>query len=147
MSNKLSRRDFMKSSLAVGAAFAMAAPFSRARGANDDIRIAVVGVGGQGGGHCRTWSGMQGVRLVAICDADESHLNIRLGGGGRGFGRSGQPEQPQQQLQTYTDVRKLLENKEIDAISSATPTPIPGCITSTIALPVVSASPAIGAFS
>ncbi|MEJ2649725.1 MAG: Gfo/Idh/MocA family oxidoreductase [Sedimentisphaerales bacterium] len=119
--SKLSRRDFMKSSIAAGAAFAMAAPFSRARGANDDIRIAVVGTGGQGSGHCRTWSGTQGVRLVAICDADESHMNIRLGGG-RGFGRRGQTaEQPQPELQRYTDVRKLLENKEIDAISSATP--------------------------
>ena len=121
MSN-LNRRDFMKSSIFAGAAFAMATPFSRARGANDDIRIAVVGTGSQGSGHCRQWSGLQGVRLVAVCDADESHMNIRIGGGGRGFGRRGQDEpQPQQELQRYTDVRKLLENKEIDAISSATP--------------------------
>jgi predicted dehydrogenase len=116
MSN-YNRRDFMKSSIFAGAAFAMATPFSRARGANDDIRIAVVGTGSQGSGHCGQWSRMQGVRFVAICDTDESHLNIRVGGG-----RRGQAEpQPQQELQKYTDVRKLLENKEIDAISTATP--------------------------
>ncbi len=120
MSAKFNRRDFLKSSLAAGAAFAMAAPFSRARGANDDIRIAVVGTGSKGSDHINQWSRMKGVRLVAICDADESHLNVRIGGGG--FGRRGQQQQePQQEIQKYTDVRKLLENKEIDAISTATP--------------------------
>ena len=112
----LNRRDFLKASIYTGAAMAMAAPFSRARGANDDIRMAVVGTGGQGSGHCRQWSSLQGVRLVAVCDADESHMNIYLGDS-----RRGQSEQPQPTLLKYTDVRKLLENKEIDAISSATP--------------------------
>ena len=120
--SSINRRDFMKSSIFAGAAFAMATPFSRARGANDDIRIAVIGTGSKGSDHCNQWSGMQGVRLVAICDADESHLNIRVGGGGRGFGRGGQTTaQPQQELQKYTDLRKLLENKDIDAVSTATP--------------------------
>ncbi len=120
--SSLNRRDFLKTSMYAGAAFAMAAPYSRARGANSDIRMAVVGTGSQGSGHCNQWSGLQGVRLVAICDADESHLNIRVGGGGGGRQRQAAAEaQPQQELQKFTDVRKLLESKEIDAISTATP--------------------------
>ena len=75
----LNRRDFMKSSIFAGAVFAMATPFSRARGANDDIRVAVVGIGGKGGDHCNQWSRLQGARLVAICEAldvaDKLNLN------------------------------------------------------------------------
>ena len=115
----LNRRDFLKASIYTGAAVAMAAPFSRVRGANDDIRIAVIGTGSKGGDHCNQWSRLDGVRLVAVCDADESHQNVRVGGG---FRRRGQTApQPQLELIKYTDVRKLLENKEIDAISTATP--------------------------
>ena len=47
--SKLNRRDFIKSSMITGAAFAVAAPFSKVRGANDDIRVAGVGVGDRGG--------------------------------------------------------------------------------------------------
>jgi predicted dehydrogenase len=71
---------------------------------------------------------MQGVRLVAVSDADETRMNnIRVGGGGRGFGFGGrrgqpeQPEQPQQELKRYQDFRELLDDKEIDAVSSAPP--------------------------
>ncbi len=110
--SSLTRRDFIKSSMAVGAGLAMAAPFSRAQGANDDIRVAVVGVGSQGGGHMRYFNGCEGARLVAICDADQGHIERRA----RDF-----EEEHGVRLKTYTDVRKLLDDKEIDAITSATP--------------------------
>ena len=61
--NKLSRRDFIKNSMIAGATIAVAAPFSKVRGANNDIRVAVVGVGGQGGGHMRYFGGQKGARL------------------------------------------------------------------------------------
>mgnify|MGYP005648228083 CR=1 FL=1 len=110
--SKLSRRDFVKSSMAVGAGLALAGPASRVLGANDDIRVAVVGVGGQGGGHMRYFHGCKGARLVAICDVDRSHVEKRA---------SDFEKKEGYKLKTYTDVRKLLEDKEIDAITSATP--------------------------
>jgi predicted dehydrogenase len=103
----------MKTSMAVGAGLALAAPASRVLGANDDIRVAVVGVGGQGGGHMRYFSGCEGARLVAICDADENHLNNRA--------KSFEEQEGGYKLKTYTDVRALLDDKEIDCITSATP--------------------------
>ena len=109
--SKLSRRDFIKSSMIAGATMAVAAPFSKVRGANNDIRIAVVGTGGQGGGHCQQWSRLEregeGVRLVAVCDADLSHAE-RI-------------KQSNPDVKVYQDVRELLNDKSIDAISSATP--------------------------
>lgn len=111
--SKLSRRDFMKSSMAVGAGLALAGPTSRVLGANDDIRIAVVGVGGQGSGHMKYFGEQcEGVRLVAICDVDRDHLEKRA---------AEFDKKHNVKLKTYTDVRELLENKEIDAITSATP--------------------------
>ena len=111
--SKLSRRDFMKSSMAVGAGLAMAGPASRVLGANDDIRVAVVGVGGQGGGHMKYFGEQcKGSRLVAICDPDRSHVEKRAADFEKKNGVK---------LKTYTDVRELLEDKGIDAITSATP--------------------------
>ena len=111
MSN-LTRRDFITSSMAAGAGLAMAGPASRVLGANNDIRLAIVGVGGQGGGHMGYFSRIPGVRLVAICDADQAHLDNRAAD----FEKKNSVK-----LKTFTDVRKLLDDKEIDAITSATP--------------------------
>ncbi len=110
--SKLSRRGFMKSTMAVGAGLALAGTASRVLGANDDIRIAVVGVGGQGGGHMGYFSKIPGVRLVAICDADRDHVEKRVADFEKSRGIK---------LKTYVDVRELLEDKSIDAITSATP--------------------------
>lgn len=107
--SKLSRRDFIKSSMIAGATMAVAAPFSKVRGANDDIRIAVIGTGGQGSGHCQRWSRIEGVRLVAICDADTSQAE-------KAKTKVNMPN-----LKVYQDFRELLDDKSIDAISSATP--------------------------
>jgi len=109
---RITRRDFLKSSMAAGAAIALATPFSRVRGANDDIRVAVIGVGGQGGNHIKYFNRLSGVRVVAICDADKTHLQRRADEFEKKYERK---------VETYTDLRKLLEDKSIDAITSATP--------------------------
>lgn len=107
---KVTRRDFMKSSIAAGAGLAMAAPFSRVRGANDEIRVAVVGIHGRGGAHIHAFDGMSGVRVAALCDVDKKVLESCA----KPFKDRNTP------VDTYVDVRKLLEDKSIDAISIAT---------------------------
>ncbi len=109
--SKLNRRDFIRGSMAVGAGFALAAPYSRARGANDSIRLAVVGVGGQGSNHTKYFSRIDGVRLVAVCDPDQGHIDRRV----EDFKKKGQD------IKGYVDVRELLDDKGIDVITSATP--------------------------
>ncbi len=111
--SKLSRRDFMKGTMAAGAAMAMLSPTSRVRGANDRLRIAVVGTGGQGGGHIRYFNKEeQGVHVVAICDADRHQAETKAVAFEKKNGRK---------LKIYIDARELLEDKSIDAITSATP--------------------------
>jgi predicted dehydrogenase len=105
----MNRRDFMTASMAAG--LSMAVPYSRVRGANNDIRLAVVGIGGQGANHINWFRKIPGVRVVAICDADRNFL---------------QREQKKftdrnEKVDTYVDCRKLLEDKNIDAVTTATP--------------------------
>ncbi len=110
--SRFTRRSFMKSTIAAGAGMVLAGPNSHVRGANNDLRFAVVGTGGQGGGHIRYFNDKEGVNVVALCDADRDHVNKRADDLEKKSGRK---------IKRYTDVRKLFEDKNIDAISSATP--------------------------
>ena len=105
----ITRRDLMKCSLAAGISLAM--PFSRARGANNDVRVAVVGIRSQGSNHINWFRQIPGVRVVAICDADRQFLDREK----KKF------NDRSEKIDTYVDYRKLLEDKNIDAIVTATP--------------------------
>ena len=110
--NTFSRRNFLKTSVVAGAAIGLPARlWAQATGANSDIRVAVVGFGGRGGSHISAFSKMPGVRLVALCDTDSKILQ-------RGVRSLADKNIA---VEGYTDVRKLLENKDIDVISTATP--------------------------
>ncbi len=108
---KISRRRFVKGcSMLAGAAVA-AAPHARVLGANDDLRLATIGFRDQGGVHIRLLRELPGVRVVALCDPDRAVLD-----GGRR-----QAEKLGQKVDTYTDLRKLLEKKDLDAVTVAAP--------------------------
>lgn len=80
-------------------------------GPNDKIRVAVIGVNGQGGAHLGEWMKNPDVDLVAVCDCDPAAYQKHVG---RFKDLAHQPRYEQ-------DVRKLLEDKNIDAVSIATP--------------------------
>lgn len=107
---RITRRSFVTSTLAAGGSLALA-PHARALGANDDIRVGVVGFRGQGSLHLRLLRELEGVRVVAVCDVDQSVLDREL----QRSAKKGE------KIAAYTDVRKLLEDKSIDAITTATP--------------------------
>ena len=108
---RVSRRTFLKqTSLATGA-FAALAPHSRVLGANGDLRVAVVGFNSQGKTHLAALRGLEGVRVVAVCDADRNVLDREVNAA----------KKRNEQVAGYTDVRKLLDNKDVDAITTATP--------------------------
>ena len=109
---KLSRRSFLKSAAATTSALSWSAhSWSQTEGANNDIRVAVVGFGGRGGSHINAFKKMKGVRLVALCDADKKILDSH----------AKKLESDDLKVETYTDVRKLIENKNIDVVTTATP--------------------------
>ena len=116
------RKEFLKAT-ATGIGLTYLAGSSRLYGAvgtsgsaNGDIRVAVVGINRQGGGHMQnyipgTTNAVNGARLVAICDVDQEVLERRRT----------QCVQLGVTPETYVDYRKLLENKDIDAVVLATP--------------------------
>ena len=114
----LTRRKFLKSGAkgTVGLAALGAAAFSarpeRVFGANDRVRVAVIGIRGRGFAHIQGFSKEPNVEVAAVCDADESVLSQRLAD----MEKLGLPKP-----RTYTDYRKLLEDDSIDAVSIATP--------------------------
>jgi len=79
---------------------------------NDTVRVACVGVRGQGRSHINSYSKMPNVEIAALCDIDESVLNQRL---------KMVEDMGKKRPAAFTDIRKLLEDKTIDAISIATP--------------------------
>ncbi len=95
--------------------FAASAAFIPAlaqRSPNEQINIGVVGFRGRGRDHYRTFAKIPNVRVAFLCDIDErlfpgAVAEVEQLGGNR-------PE-------TFTDARKLLERKDLDAISVATP--------------------------
>jgi predicted dehydrogenase len=115
--NKIPRRKFIRNSLLAAAALkawplaAQSSPTSRVIGANGDIRCAVVGFNGRGKNHIEAFSTMKGTRLVALCDVDSTVLGKEL----HAANDAGQ------NVKGYTDIRELLEDKDIDVVSLATP--------------------------
>jgi hypothetical protein len=106
----LTRRGFL-------AASATAASYSRVLGANDTIRLGVVGVGstvkigGKGKGDARDFAKIPGVKVAAFCDVDRANLDPEV----KKWRDRGE------NVEAYADVRKLLENKDIDIVSVTTP--------------------------
>jgi predicted dehydrogenase len=104
----MQRRYFLGSAISAGALLSRRAAASP----NDTVRVACVGVRGRGRDHIRAYNQMANVEIAAVCDIDESVLNTRVSDIEKVKGK---------RPVAYTDIRKLLEDKTIDAISIATP--------------------------
>lgn len=98
----LSRRTALR--FAAGALVAPHFVPSRVFGANEKLNIGVIGVGGRGAGDL---AGVSTESIVALCDVDSG----RLAGAASKHPRA----------TTHADYRKLLEQKNLDAVVVATP--------------------------
>lgn len=119
-SKKCYRREFLKTSVAAGAAM-MAAPAifagegrpkderGRTIGPNDEIRIAILGIRNQGKNHIDYHQATPNVRIATLCDPDESLFadRVKLVAGG--------------EAKTETDLRRVFDDKNIDCVSIAMP--------------------------
>jgi len=113
---KISRRNFMKNSLISAAGVSIATTFptttwAKIRSANDDIRVGVCGFHGQGSSHISRFRQIPNVRVVALCDPDRNLL----------YNKAMEFTNRNEKVDVYTDVREMLDNKNIDAISIAAP--------------------------
>jgi len=108
----VNRRSFIKSTALTAAAASLPArSWARILGANDDIRAAVVGFNGRGRDHIRGLGGLPGVRITALCDVDSRILEAEVK----------RYKDKNQSVEGFTDIRKLLESKDVDVVTFATP--------------------------
>ena len=106
----LPRRDFLRRATA-GAGLAFPALRLGAAGSNQDIRLAVIGLGGKGRGHTRMLLKFPGARLTALCDVDPQRLAEQVAAA----------KEAGVTVAGATDPRRILERADVDAVVIATP--------------------------
>src|SRR5262245_13303708 len=110
------RRDFLRTAAAASffplATIAGTKSSGRVLGANDVIRVGVAGIHGQGNAHIGQYLGLKGVQITCLIDPDKSRCESRSKPIKEKYGVA---------PKCYTDVREALNDKQIDAISIATP--------------------------
>jgi predicted dehydrogenase len=115
-----SRRSFIKNSSATLAGLGlmeffpadMYANMRNKVGANDKINIGLIGLKNQGFNNIRAFLKVKDINVLAICDIDDEQINKR---------KDDLSKLGVNNLLVYKDYRKLLENKDIDAVLIATP--------------------------
>ncbi|MBI4904870.1 MAG: Gfo/Idh/MocA family oxidoreductase [Acidobacteria bacterium] len=105
----VSRRTFLSDSIAAGAAVSTAHGYTRVIGANDRIRIGVIGCGGMASGHMRNLMRVkdaENIEIIEVSDLYDKRAEAasKVTGG-----------------KITKDYRKLLANKDIDYVLIATP--------------------------
>ena len=93
-----------------GAAFTRLASGKAA--ASDKIRVAVLGVNGRGKDHIAGFEGVPDAQVAVLCDPDSKILAERAQQFEQRYNRK---------VETVSDLRKVFERKDIDAVSIATP--------------------------
>ncbi len=102
--SEITRRFFL------GAATAAAA--ARVWGANDKINLAIIGLGGRGTDHLRTYAGLPGARVAVVCDVDQAareRAQVTLQKNGA------------EKARETEDMRQAFADSGVDAVSIATP--------------------------
>jgi predicted dehydrogenase len=100
------RRDFVKQT-ALGTAALLAYPSARVLGANDRVRVGMIGVGARGQELLKQVQGVANAELVAIADVyTRRHDEVKSMASG---------------VQSFNDHRRLLDVKDIDAVIVASP--------------------------
>ncbi len=115
------RREFIQKSVLGSAGISIGASsfgrnsYNSIMGSNERVNVAVIGIRGQGGTHIKSWCELKeskNVRLKTLCDADEQYFADRLK-----TVKSLTGDVPT----TVWDMRRVFEDKEIDAVSLAIP--------------------------
>jgi predicted dehydrogenase len=105
MNPQINRRTFLKRSAIIGAGVTVlkSGILKAGRSPSEKLNVAVIGVGGRGGGNMDS---VKGENIVALCDLNEKNL----AGAAKQFPNA----------KTYIDWRKCLDQKDIEAVVCST---------------------------
>jgi predicted dehydrogenase len=105
---KVDRRHFLMSSMALPVALKASALPSQ----NNTVRVAVVGFNGRGKAHISAYLKIPNVEIAALCDVDQAVVES-----GCKMVEAAGKKRPA----TFADIRRVLDDQTIDAVSIATP--------------------------
>ncbi|MBO0800002.1 MAG: Gfo/Idh/MocA family oxidoreductase [Blastocatellia bacterium] len=106
-----SRREFINQSTTIAAGAALtAASWNKVLGANDRLRLGVIGTGNRGSDVMSWFHKESDVEITSVCDVYDKHLNNGL-------------KITEGKAKPYTDYRALLDSKDVDIVLAATPDP------------------------
>jgi predicted dehydrogenase len=91
---------------------AAAASAMRVWGANDRVPIAIVGIGGRGSGHLRTYLGLPEAQVVGLCDVNQA---------AREKAQATVAREGQEKAKEFKDMRDVFADSSVHAVSIATP--------------------------
>ncbi|MBP3693658.1 MAG: Gfo/Idh/MocA family oxidoreductase [Thermoguttaceae bacterium] len=108
----LTRRNFIKSSILVTTAVSSGILYlpASAKGANERIRVGVLGVGSRGNDHCKEFTQMENIQLAAVADPDQIRAEST---------KKRWEEKTGTEIQAFQDPRRIIEDRSIDAVSVA----------------------------
>jgi predicted dehydrogenase len=113
MNQSINRRDFIRKSALATLGLTFLPQLISKAAPSDKLRIAHIGVNGMGNNHMNWFAALPEVDIVALCDVDKDHLDKTLS--------KLKELKPGTQAKTYEDFRHILDRKDIDAITVATP--------------------------
>ena len=115
--SRINRRRFLATTSAVAGGSLLLSgrrASGQIRGANERVRVAVVGCGGRGGSHIGGWTEQENVEIAYLVDPEERNLSGKLQ-------RLSRDVEGRYQPQGVADARRVFEDDSVDAISVATP--------------------------
>jgi predicted dehydrogenase len=107
----MDRRQFLTAAT-VAPSLSLAANTDRPVGANDRIRVAVLGVNGRGRNHYNGFMGIKNVDVTTFVDPDLTVGNARAQDFESKYGK---------RPKVVQDMRRVFEDKDVDVVSIATP--------------------------
>jgi predicted dehydrogenase len=113
----ISRRTFLTTTVAASMPLIISADAlgRTGPGANATVHVGLIGLGGRCKDMVRSCVGVSGMRIVAVCDCDESRMN--------GFIAEMYKElEADQQWAAYTDLRRMIDKENLDAVMVETTT-------------------------
>lgn len=113
MKTLLNRRDFIRQSSSAALGLALFPTLTKKVAPSDRLRVAHIGINGMGTAHLKWFANLPEVEVVGLCDLDKDHLAKAQ--------KVLQDIHPDNKAQTYEDFRYILERKDVDAITCATP--------------------------
>ncbi len=116
MPNSIRRREFLKqaSLLAAGVSTLSGSAFARpsTKGPNEKVLVGIIGCNGRGMAHIAGYLAEPNAEIICVCDVD-SHALER--------GIAAVAKKQERKAKGFKDLRQMLETKELDAVSIATP--------------------------